>query len=75
MFQKLCLSLFGFAKKLQSDVRGVTALEYAILVVIVIGALVAAGTIFDFKAIFGQAQDVVEGAIPPKGPAADPNNP
>jgi len=73
MFSSLCTKLWILKDNLKEDARGVSALEYAILIAIVIGAVVVFFSIGDengpLDKIFGGAQDALEtaaDAIPAK---------
>lgn len=73
MFSTLCTKLWILKDNLKEDARGVSALEYAILIAIVIGAVVVFFSIGEgdgpLDKIFGGAKDALEtaaDAIPEK---------
>lgn len=70
MFSKLCTKIWLLKDNLKEDVRGVSALEYAILIAIVIGAVVLFFNTDAFKDIFQSAEDTLK-----KVPGADDTNP
>src|SRR5690625_2557581 len=60
MFSSLCTKLWILKDNLKEDARGVSALEYAILIAIVIGAVVVLFNTDAFKNIFSSATEALE---------------
>lgn len=63
MYTKLCTKLWVAMDSLKRDERGVSAIEYAVLLAIVVGLVVAGLQVLDFEGIFGDAQTAVENAM------------
>lgn len=49
--------------KLQSDCKGVTALEYGVIASVVVVAVAAAASSLDFSAFFGKVMTTVNGKV------------
>lgn len=60
MFSSLCTKLWILKDNLKEDARGVSALEYAILIAIVIGAVVVLLNTGALDNIFGKATEALD---------------
>lgn len=63
MYTKLCTKLWVSLDSLKRDMSGVSAIEYAVLLAIVVGLVVAGLQTLDFDQIFTRAKGAVDGAM------------
>lgn len=63
MYTKLCTKLWVAMDDLKHDVRGVSAIEYAVLLAIVVGLVVAGLEALNFTQIFTDANTAVQSAM------------